>query len=273
MLSIAGSRLKRLHLSRSKLNDLLVAELVPSQYVLQVLQLWHCPQLSNQGLLGLLNTLGRNLVNLDLSNTKISGEGFVESGIKLESLQILKLGCCSSVTDQGLSELVNITGGHLKELYLPGVRTIVGQGLAASNLPLKRLQVLDLSGCDEVTNQWMWDTQCLGTESLNLGFALHRDHWRGICYAKSKNGKKQVLNLDHCPMLTNQGLLEMISCMGSNLNVLWVDGTNITGEGFVADNPRLDSLQILSVRGCEQLAGSDWLRQMRNRTNICIELA
>ena len=124
--------------------------------------------------------------------------------IKAEMYHLLtcqppSLGDCSSLTDQGLSELVNIKGGHLKELYLPGVRTIVGQGLAASNLPLKRLQVLDLSGCDEVTNQWMWDTQCLGTESLNLGFIRHQDHWRGIFCSKSKNGKSAGSNPGSLP--------------------------------------------------------------------------
>ena len=198
--------------------------------------------------------------------------------IKAEMYHLLtcqppSLGDCSSLTDQGLSELVNIKGGHLKELYLPGVRTIVGQGLAASNLPLKRLQVLDLSGCDEVTNQWMWEILSAWGQNLStLALSYTKIIGEGFSVLNLRMEKVQVLNLVHCPMLTNQGLLEMISCMGSNLNVLWLDGTNISGEGFVADNPRLDSLQILSVRGCEQLAGSDWLRQMRNRTNICIEL-
>ena len=265
----AGSRLKKLQLDWTRLNDLMVAELVPSQYALQDLQLRGCPKLSNQGLLGLLNTLGRNLLNLDLSVSNISGEGFVESGIKLESLQILNLANCSSLTDQGLSELVNITGGHLKELLLPGNRTIVGQGLAVSDLPLKRLQVLDLSFCDKVTNQWMWEILDVTGQTLStLILSGTKIIGEGFAALNLRMDKMQVLKLNHCPILTNQGLLEMINCMGSNLKELHLDGTNITGEGFVANDLRLDSLQILSLIGCDQLADSDWLRETLNRTNV-----
>ena len=140
-------------------------------------------------------------------------------------------------------------------------------------LPPDMSEMLPHVECNKVTNQWMWEILSAWGQNLStLDLSGTKIIGEGFSVLNLRMEKVQVLILVHCRMLTNQGLLEMISCMGSNLKKLCLDGTNITGEGFVADNPRLDSLQILSVRGCEQLAGSDWLRQMRNRTNICIEL-
>ena len=72
------------------------------------LTLWY--SLSDQGLVEILNRSGRDLRDLDLSRSRISGVGVEEGVNSLPNLEVLNLYFCYMLTDGGLKEFLRLSG-------------------------------------------------------------------------------------------------------------------------------------------------------------------
>ena len=96
-----------------------------------------------------VNAAGGQLTHLILKGNHISGEEFSVESEKLKKLQSLVFFYCASLTDAGLSKLINSTGGELVELNLEGTEIT---NINVEKDKLEQLQYLSLYSCGSLTN-------------------------------------------------------------------------------------------------------------------------
>ena len=120
IMEICGIKLTSLDLSGSEITGEGLHVLQDKFKNMEKLSLAWCRGLTQQGLLEILNMCGSKLQNLNISATNITGKGLEELQGKLANLKTLNLEHCYSFTDQGFSEIINISGPLLKTVQLSG---------------------------------------------------------------------------------------------------------------------------------------------------------
>ena len=108
-----SENIRELDLSYSKITGVGVEEGVNSLPNLEVLKLYCCQNLTDGGLKVILRLSMCTLTVLDVSCTRITGQGFKE-GVSLPMLEELILDGCRQLTDSGFLEILSITGRRLK---------------------------------------------------------------------------------------------------------------------------------------------------------------
>ena len=88
---------------------------------------------------------------MNLSFTRITGEGLSILQGKLNNLEKLDLDSCEDITDQGMMELLQICGTELKFINLSHTQ-ISGEGLSSLEGKLINLEELNLSYCPDITD-------------------------------------------------------------------------------------------------------------------------
>jgi len=114
-------RVKKIRLPTSVITGELLPD-VNASSVVQVLDLSKCKNLTNAGLICLLNRTGETLGTLNLSATSVSlsdAESLTPSFPALKELYLRK---CSNLEDEGLIAFLNITGEALQILDLSNTR-------------------------------------------------------------------------------------------------------------------------------------------------------
>ena len=117
---MCGAKLQNLDISYTNVTGQGLDELQGKFVDLRTLNLARCSRLTNQGLLKLLRMCGSKLQYLNISRTRVTGQGLYELQGKFADLRTLNLKRCSSLTDQGFSEIINISGPLLKTVQLSG---------------------------------------------------------------------------------------------------------------------------------------------------------
>ena len=154
LLRISGPNLKVLKFSLHNFTEEILAGLDVKFIKLEILAIHDRENLADdQVICKLLDICGPQLQELDLSATTISGAALAEwmKNHPLDQLKELWLIECRDLTDQGLTELLAISGHQLKQLNISAT-PISGARLAdlMEVHPLGRLQVLQLYFCENV---------------------------------------------------------------------------------------------------------------------------
>ena len=142
--------LRELDLSCSKIMGVGVEEEVNSLPNLETLNLNDCYYLTDGGLKEFLRLFGCKLKVLDISQTKITGQGFKDEVISLPMLKELNMGECYHLTDGGLKEILRISGSSIRVLDLH-FTNITEQGFQ-DGVSLPMLEELNLEECDQLTD-------------------------------------------------------------------------------------------------------------------------
>ncbi|KAG0434527.1 hypothetical protein HPB47_019041 [Ixodes persulcatus] len=196
--------LRELNLQAYHVTDASLAYLGPRQGgTLLILRLRSCWELTNQGLLNVVQALP-HLVELSLSGcTKISDDGVELLAENLRQLRVLDLSWCPRVTDASL-EFIACDMTQLEQLTLDRCMHITDIGLGyLSTIP--NLAVLYLRWCSQIRD-----------------FGLQH-----LCSMKNL----RILSLAGCPQLTSRGLsalaqvrqlqeLELTNCPGATPELL-----------------------------------------------------
>ena len=112
-----SENIRELELFGSNITGVGVEEGVNSLPNLEVLNLSWCLNLTDGGLKEIVKLSGNKLRVLNVSCTRITGQGFKE-GVSLPMLEELNLNGCSELTDSDLLEILSITGRRLKTVYV-----------------------------------------------------------------------------------------------------------------------------------------------------------
>ena len=85
--------------------------------MLEELNLSECDNLTDGGLKEILRISGSSIRVLDVSRTRITGQGF-KDGVSLPMLEELDLVVCDQLTDSSFLEILCISGNRLKTVDL-----------------------------------------------------------------------------------------------------------------------------------------------------------
>jgi len=118
---------------------------------LKVLHLQFCDNITNNGLKNIINATGGYLVELDLRGLPLSTESLTFPKDKLHHLQILNLENCVRLTDSGLVNMVNATGGRLVRLNVADTN-VTGELVGVAKDKLHRLQNLNVASVKTLTS-------------------------------------------------------------------------------------------------------------------------
>ena len=265
LLSVEGL-IKMLNRSRSNLRELYlcylpgVEEDVNSLPNLEKLTLFSCKNLTNRGLKEILR-ISRNLRELDLSYSKITGVGIEEGVNSLPNLETLNLNECIYLTDGGLKDFLRLFGCKLKVLDISQTN-ITGQGFKDEVISLPMLEKLNMGECYNLTDGGLKEILRISGSSIRVLDVSSTN----ITEQGFKDGVSlpmlERLNLEECDNLTDRGLKEILRISGSSIRVLDVSRTRITGQGF-KDGVSLPMLEKLHLRECGQLIDSGLLEILR----------
>jgi len=229
---------------------------------LRILQLTGCRDLKEDGL-SIINASGGNISKLCLTDTYVSGDLTEIHLGKLQSLRELNLHS-SSVTDEGLSEVINASGGKLEKLCLTKTY-ISGAAVSIDKGKLENLKMLQLTGCKNLS----YGGQCRiinasGGCIVRLYLSLSDTSAAAEEVSESKLQYTRILKLNS-DILTNAGLSKIINATGGNVEELNFENTDISRELGNTEVDKLRNLSILKLTGCRNLT-DDGLAKISNAT-------
>ena len=99
----------------------------------------------------ILKMCGTYLNRLNLRESQVTGEGLVDYTYVLSQLEELDLSHCSSLTEHGIKEILQISGASLKYLDI-SKNSLTFEFLSELDQPLGNLTELNLSNCKQLTD-------------------------------------------------------------------------------------------------------------------------
>ena len=206
LLKMSGSKLKHLELYYNV--KITGDSLGGLQFLhLETLNISNCWNLTDTGLVNLLQMTGKKLKDFELSsdryNTyfdKVTGDSLGGPGLKFPQLETLNISECRKLTDTGLVNLLQMSGNKLKHLQLYYNVRITGDGLAGLGIKFPVLEKLDLNHSWQLTDM-------------------------GLVNLLQMSGEKLVdLDLCYCSLLSDRGLRGLLMIPAGQLKTLLCRG-------------------------------------------------
>jgi len=261
ILEQCGSTLKTMTLVGFNLTDEILIKYKGTLPCLENLKLNECKQLTNKGLLQILQLCGSSLRSLDISNTNVTGENLSKYQGTLPSLENLGMNCCDQLTNKGLLQILQLCGNTLRSLDI-GSTHITGENLSEYKGTLPCLEKLNMSYCYELTNKGLLQIlQLCGSTLRSLDISGAFINGLNLSENKGTLPCLQNLNMSCCCNLTETGLLLILQLCGSTLRSLDISGTDVTGENLFKYKGTLPCLENLNMRYSKHLIDAG-LRQI-----------
>ena len=220
ILEQCGNTLKSLTLENSNITGEILIKYKGTLPCLENMNMRFCEQLTDKGLLQILQLCGSTLRSLDILGTNITGENLSEYKGTLSCLQNLNMCSCRLLTDKGLLQILQLYRSTLRSLNILGTN-ITGENLSEYKGTLPCLENLNMSDCRQLTNKGLLQIlQFCGSKLRSL------DIWNTNITGKNLSEYKgtlpclENLNMRYCKQLTDKGLLQILQLCGSTLRSL-----------------------------------------------------
>ena len=180
---------------------------------LENLTLNGCWELADEGLIELLQMSGPALKTLHLNGASITGEGLVGFWFKFPNLENLNLDGCVQITNEGLSEMLRMSGPHLKTLRCNGDFT--GELPPGHDLEFPKVISLALTFCPNLTDRGLCsllDICGQQIESLDLSYTMLSGGALADWIENHPLERLKKLNLERCDKVTRDDV-ERLSTM------------------------------------------------------------
>ncbi|PWZ25934.1 F-box/LRR-repeat protein 3 [Zea mays] len=195
---------------------------------IECLRLESCPFVSEKGLESIA-TLCSDLKEIDLTDCRIN-DAALRQLASCSELLVLKLGLCSSISDEGLV-YISSNCGKLVELDLYRCSAVTDDGLAAVASGCKKMRMLNLCYCTQITDGGLKHVGGL-EELANLELrCLVRVTGVGITSIAVGCTSLVELDLKRCYSVDDAGLWAL-SRYSQNLRQLTVSYCQVTGLGL-----------------------------------------
>ncbi|XP_023341504.1 uncharacterized protein LOC111711391 isoform X4 [Eurytemora carolleeae] len=260
ILQLCGSTLRSLDISVTKVTGENLSEYKGTLPCLENLNMSYCKQLTNKGLLQILQLCGSTLRSLDISNTNITGENLSEYKGTLPCLENLNMSECYHFTNKGVLQILQLCGSTLRSLDI-SVTKVTGENLSEYKVILPCLENLIMSSCEKFTNKGLLQIlQLCGSTLRSLDISYTEITGENLSEYKGTLPCLENLDMQFCDQLINKGLLQILQLCGSTLRSLDISETKITGENLSEYKRTLPFLENLNMRDCEQLTNKGLLQ-------------
>ena len=260
ILEQCGNTLKSLTLENSNITGEILIKYKGTLPCLENLNMNDCGQLTNKGLLQILQLCGSTLRSLDIGFTHITGENLSEYKGTLPCLENLNMSDCNQLTDKGLLQLLQLCGSTLRSLVI-GVTNITGEYLPKYKGTLPYLENLNMTFCEQLTNKGLLQIlQLCDSKLRSLNIRFTNITGENLSEYKGTLPCLNTLDMSSCEQLTNKGLLQILQLCGSTLRSLDISFTKVTGKKLSEYNGTLPCLENLNMRNCKQLKNKGLLQ-------------
>ena len=201
-----------LHMSGDKLKDLNLAGnwIVTGDSLgglglqfphLEILNISDCGELTDTGLMNLLQMSGNKLKQLKLyDNVQVSGDCLGGLELQFPHLDILSISNCRKLTGTGLINLLQMSGNKLKHLKLVVNQLVTGDCLVGLELQFPHLESLNLFNCTKLTDTGLVNLlQMSGNKLVNVDLSF--------CIQLSEEGLQELKKI-------SKGQLKTLNCSG-----------------------------------------------------------
>lgn len=219
-----------------------------------VLQDWD--DLTNNVMRCLAMTMGENLIELDFSNSKITGTLFEIILSRLRQLKILRINNCSNIDGVCFKSIVQICAKSVTELYCSKCELFrieqfhwMGGCIGVNAPKMSKLRVLDISFCPAEDRGLIGLAEgCKSIRFLNMESCTSLTDV-GIMALIKANKQLKVINLAGCIDITDKvpkciaGACKGITSLNFNRCI------KIADKGLAAIGKKCKTLQALNVAG------------------------
>ena len=257
ILQMSGSQLKEFDLAGSKVQSLEALGGLALQFPeLEILRLQNCSELTETGLVNLLQMSTNKLKALKLSsNGKVTGDGLRGLARQFPDLECLGLQNCSKLTESGLVNMLKMSGSKLKELSLAG-NQLTGDELEELALQFPHLEVLGLHSCSKLTETGLINIlQMCGEQLKDLQLAGSKVTGEALGGLADKFPHLKILGLQNCSQVTETGLVNLLLMSGREIQELYLAGNQLTGDKLkgLGVGVQLHRLEVLGLQHCTEL--------------------
>jgi len=248
ILEQCGSTLKSLILENSNITGEILIKYKGTLPCLENMNMRFCEQLTDKGLLQILQLCGSTLRSLVILGTNITGENLSEYKATLPCLENLNMRYCGHLTNKGLLQILQLCGSTLRSLDISGTK-VTGKNLSKYNRTLPCLENLDLYDCNQLSNKGLLQIlQLCGSTLRSLDISFTKVTGKKLSEYNGTLPCLENLNMRNCKQLKNKGLLQILQLCGSTLRSLDILGANITGENLSEYKETLPCLENLNMR-------------------------
>ena len=231
ILEQCGNTLKSLTLENSNITDEILIKYKGTLPSLENLKMTDC-ELTNKGLLQILQLCGSTLRSLDISGAFITGENLSKYKGTLPCLENLNMISCKQLTDRGLLQILQLCGSTLRSLDI-WKTNVTGENLSEYKGTLPCLNTLDMSSCYQLTNKGLLQIlQLCGSTLRSLDISNTNITGENLSEYKGTLPCLENLELISCEQLTDKVLLQLLQLCGSTLRSLDIGHAYITGENL-----------------------------------------
>jgi len=230
LLNKTGGTLKVLNISGTNLSLSNVESVKSRLSLLEVLNMQMCSNVSESGVIALLNKIGTTLKSLDLSWTEVTFSELGSLTTDLPVLECLKLRSCKNLIHSGAIDLLNKTGTTLKFLSLSSSK-VSSSELESLTTHFPVMETLHLDYCPNLTDsgamkflkQAGGTLRILSIRDTKLSFTDSEYFTLGFPVL-------EYLNLVGCKDLSEDGLVAFLKEISSgNLNI-YLSHTSVDQE-------------------------------------------
>ena len=249
------SGLKLLILHRVSVSTLRVKKGEKVLPMIEKLVLNECFNLNDARLSEILAACGTQIKELRIIKSGQIKDMIVKRDLKISfpSLEILKIKKCVNMTENGLHNILRMSGSELIELSLFGMM-INGKEFDGKVKSFPKLKFLNLKNCENV------DDAGLSQILASCGTSLEELNLRNLKKIKNINGKHdlkisfpclEMLCLDGCSNITDKGLYNILRMCGGELTEFYLVGSSfIRGQNFMQEVKPFPKLEILDMHSC-----------------------
>ena len=260
IVQLCRSTLRSLDISRTAITGENLSEYKGTLPLLEKLKMVSCEQLTDRGLLQILQLCGSTLRTLGISVTNVTGENLSEYKGTLPYLENLNMRLCGHLTDAGLLQILQLSGSTLRSLDLQWTNT-TGESLSEKKRTLPCLENLNMSCCNQLTNKGLLQIlQLCGSTLRSLDISITNITGENLSEYKGTLPCLENLNISCCNQLTNKGLLQILQLCGSTLRSLDISDTAITGENLSELKGTLSCLDNLGMSSCNKVTNKGLLQ-------------
>ena len=192
----------------------------------------------NSGLLQIIRICGSTLKELDIADTFVTGESLEEYSGSLPNVEKLDCTDAFNLTDEALQELLGFCGDKLKSLVLQGTFLTCESLIDLdTQLHIQNLECHESSVTDDGLIQLL---QLCGNTLKHLDLTETAITGEGLMENDITLPCLEVLKLDVCDNLTDEGLVEFLQASRNTIKILDISCTQITGES-------MDDLEVRHV--------------------------